>query len=126
MISVRRMIVKRESNSVYDAAFHPRLNIIRGENSSGKSTILDFMFYGLGGEVSDWRDAALACSEVILEVELNGMPAVLSREVSESVGRPMRIFLGTLDEISTRPTEWGYIHTNVPITKSHFRRCFFA
>lgn len=55
MISVRRMIVKREANSVYDAAFHPRLNIIRGENSSGKSTLLDFMFYGLGGEVSDWR-----------------------------------------------------------------------
>ncbi|MBK9003916.1 MAG: AAA family ATPase [Sphingomonadales bacterium] len=107
MISVRRMIVKREANSVYDAAFHPRLNIIRGENSSGKSTLLDFMFYGLGGEVSDWRDAALACSEVMLEVELNGMPAVLSREVSEFSGRPMRIFLGSLDEFATRPTEWA-------------------
>ncbi len=124
-ISVRRMIVKRESNSVYDAAFHPRLNIIRGENSSGKSTILDFMFYGLGGEVSDWRDAALACSEVILEVELNGMPAVLSREVSESVGRPMRIFLGALDEISTRPTEWALHPYKRSDSKESFSQVLF-
>jgi hypothetical protein len=46
-LSVTRMVVKREAHSVYDAKFHPRLNIIRGENSSGKSTVLDFLFYGL-------------------------------------------------------------------------------
>lgn len=107
MITVRRMVIKRETHHVYDAPFHPRLNIIRGENSSGKSTILDFLFYGLGGEVSDWRDAALACSEVLLEVELNGMVAVVAREVSDTSGRPMRIYFGGMDEAVSRPAEWA-------------------
>src|SRR5258706_15989923 len=87
-LSVRRMIVKRDAAVVYDAPFHPGLNIVRGENSSGKSTILDFLFYGLGGDLSDWREAALACSEVTLEGSLNGHSAVLAREISESSGRP--------------------------------------
>lgn len=106
-LSVRRMIVKRNSSVVYDAPFHPGLNIVRGENSSGKSTILDFLFYGLGGDLSDWREAALACSEVILEVRLNGYPAVFAREISESSGRPMRIFTGSLAESGEAGAEWS-------------------
>lgn len=106
-LSITRMIVKREIHIVYDAKFHPRLNIIRGENSSGKSTILDFLFYGLGGDLSDWREAALACSEVLLEVTLNGHPAVFAREISETSGRPMRIFLGSFEEAESETSAWS-------------------
>jgi hypothetical protein len=100
-------IVKREAREVYNAAFHPRLNIVRGENSSGKSTILDFLFYGLGGDLTEWREAALACSEVILEVSLNGHSAVFAREVSETSGRPMRIFLGSLEQANASGADWS-------------------
>ncbi|MCW1986384.1 UNVERIFIED_ORG: vacuolar-type H+-ATPase subunit D/Vma8 [Sphingomonas sp. R1F5B] len=119
-LSVTRMIVKREAHRVYDAKFHPRLNIIRGENSSGKSTILDFLFYGLGGDLTDWREAALACSEVILEVNLNGHPAVFSREISDTSGRPMRIFLGPFDEAEVAGNAWS-IH---PYRRSQSKESF--
>lgn len=119
-LSVRRMIVKREAHSVYDAKFHPRLNIIRGENSSGKSTILDFLFYGLGGDLTDWREAALACSEVILEVSLNGHSAVFAREISDTSGRPMRIFLGPLEEAQVAANAWS-IH---PYRRSQSKESF--
>lgn len=119
------MVVKREAHSVYDAKFHPRLNIIRGENSSGKSTVLDFLFYGLGGDLTDWREAALACSEVILEVSLNGHPAVFAREVSETSGRPMRIFLGSLEEAENAASSWSIHPYRRSPSKESFSQVIF-
>ena len=114
------MIVKRGSNIAYDAKFHSRLNVIRGENSSGKSTILDFIFYALGGEISDWREAALACSEVVIEVDFNGRTAVLAREISQSVARPMRIFFGSFVEAEASLSGWA-IH---PYKRSENKESF--
>jgi hypothetical protein len=119
-LSVRRMIVRRATDTVYDAAFRPGLNIIRGENSSGKSTLLDFLFYGLGGDLADWREAALTCSEVILEVCLNGSPIVFAREVSEQSGRPMRIFVGSLEDLEGEVATWS-IH---PYRRSQSKESF--
>ena len=67
-IQVRRMVVERGGEAVYDEAFHAGVNVIRGENSSGKSTILNFIFYGLGGDLADWSAVALLCNRVLLEV----------------------------------------------------------
>lgn len=97
-LSISRLVVKRESTVAYDASFNEGLNIIAGENSSGKSTVLDFIFYGLGGDLSDWREAALLCTEVILEIKINGARATLVREISQKSGQPMRIQLGGMDE----------------------------
>jgi predicted nucleic acid-binding Zn-ribbon protein len=119
------MVIRRGVHEVYNAPFHPGLNIIRGENSSGKSTLLDFLFYGLGGDLTDWREAALACSEVLLEVSLNGSPAVLAREVSEASGRPMRIFLGTLDEADAAGANWGLYQYRRSESKESFSQVLF-
>lgn len=119
------MVVKRGVASVYDAAFHPGLNIVRGENSSGKSTVLDFIFYGLGGNLADWREAALACSEVYVEVSLNGHKAVLAREVSAQSGRPMRIFFGDLDEAESSTTGWSLHPYRRSESKESFSQVLF-
>ncbi|WP_182422198.1 ATP-binding protein [Aureimonas sp. ME7] len=117
--------MKREAHVVYDASFHPGLNIIRGENSSGKSTVLDFLFYGLGGDLNDWREAALACSDVTLEVLLNGQPAVLSREISQSSGRPMRILIGSLADAMAGQAEWGLYPYKRSLNKESFSQVIF-
>src|ERR1700674_2273792 len=91
-VIVKRLVVLRNEQSVYDEAFHEGVNVIRGENSSGKSTILNFIFYGLGGDLTDWSEVALLCDRVFVEAQFNGKVATLSREISKQPGQPMEIF----------------------------------
>jgi hypothetical protein len=104
---VKRLVVERNSRAVYDENFHEGMNIIRGENSSGKSTVLNFIFYGLGGDLSDWSEVALLCSRVFVVVELNGKIAITSREISADRGQPMDIFGGDFEDAKKAPRdEW--------------------
>lgn len=104
---VRRLVVSRAEFNVYDEKFHEGVNIIRGDNSSGKSTILNFIFYGLGGDLSDWSDVALKCDHVTVEVTFNGIFATLRREIAQVAGRPMSIFGGTYAASLLAPSsEW--------------------
>lgn len=106
-IIVKRLRVERNAHVAYDEKFHEGVNIIRGENSSGKSTILNFIFYGLGGDLSDWSEIALLCTRVLLEVQINGMPATLARDISEQSGQPMDVFGGELETALKAPApEW--------------------
>lgn len=80
---VNRLIIYTKSNKVaYDETFHKGVNIIRGKNSSGKSTITHFLFYALGGAFNEWVKEAKQCSRVIVEVEVNGATLVLKRELN--------------------------------------------
>jgi hypothetical protein len=104
---VKRLVVERNGKAVYDELYHAGVNVIRGENSSGKSTVLNFIYYGLGGDLSDWSEVALLCSRVVVEVSLNGSPATLSREISSQIGQPMEVFGGTYPSSRSAPrTEW--------------------
>jgi hypothetical protein len=107
-LKVNRLIVMRNEHVVYNGKFHAGVNILRGDNSSGKSTILNMLFYGLGGELTDWSDVALLCTKVIVEASINGMVATLSRDISESAGRPMEIFAGDYEQSQRAPiTAWS-------------------
>ncbi len=97
-IFVRRFAIERDGYAVYDERFHEGVNIIRGENSSGKSTILNFLFYGLGGDVSEWSEHAQLCTRTFVEVELNGNVATLSRGVAKARTQAMEIYSGPLVE----------------------------
>lgn len=100
---VNRMVIERNGIAVYDEQFHVGINIIRGENSSGKSTVLNFLFYGLGGDLTDWSETAQLCTRVVVEVRLNGAIATLSREVSSKRGRGMEIFGGSYVDSKSAP-----------------------
>lgn len=97
-LALRRLVIRSAETIAYDEKFHFGLNIIRGENSSGKSTILDFIFYVLGGDVYIWKAAAARCTMVTAEVELNGIVVTLQREVSTERRRPLAIFYGPFEE----------------------------
>lgn len=104
---VKRLIIENRSGVVYDEVFHKGINVLRGENSSGKSTILNLLFYGLGGDLFAWSDAAKLCDRVIVEVELNGKLATLRRPISQLPRREMDIFGGAYELAAEAPiSEW--------------------
>ncbi|WP_223217126.1 AAA family ATPase [Rhizobium cauense] len=92
---------------MYNEAFHTGVNVVRGDNSSGKSTIMNFIFFGLGGNLdrSAWSEHALKCDHVWLEVEFNGDPAVLRREIDVSSQSAMEIFGGRYGQALEAPIE---------------------
>lgn len=118
---VLRLRVERLGKKVYDEKFHKGVNIVRGDNSSGKSTILNLLYYGIGGDVSDWSPIALLCTKVLAEVELNGRVATLAREIVSKAGQPMDVFGGPMEDAILAPTgDWQ----RYPYRKSETRESF--
>lgn len=107
-IFLNRLIIYTNKGEIaYDEEFHKGVNIIRGDNSSGKSTITHFMFYVLGGAFNDWVKEAKQCSHVIAEVEFNGAVMVLKRELNfnsntkkSNAQEPMYIYWGSLKDLN--------------------------
>ena len=93
-----RLLVHASGRCVYDQVFHEGINVIYGENASGKSTILDFIFFVLGGESPRWKEQALRCDTVFAGVQINGESLTLSRIVSEARQQPVSIYWGGLNE----------------------------
>jgi hypothetical protein len=77
----RLIILTQKGETAYDEKYHRGVNIIRGDNSSGKSTISHFIFYILGGAFNDWVKEAKKCSVVYSEIVLNGAVVTLKREI---------------------------------------------
>jgi hypothetical protein len=125
---VRRLVVKRGVHIAYDERFHVGVNVVRGDNSSGKSTILNFIFFGLGGDLSklDWSGHALQCDHVWLEVELNGNPAVLRRKIDAGSQSDMEIFGGRYEAAVEAPIEsWLRYSYSRSQTKESFSQALF-
>lgn len=101
----RLSIFTHDGKSAYDEKFHDGVNIIRGHNSSGKSTIGNFIFYVLGGDFKKWTKASLACNDVYAEILVNTEPITLKRIVSTSGNQPMSIFWGTYEEAINSSSE---------------------
>lgn len=95
-LEVADLTVFRRGHKVFSENFHSGLNIIRGENSSGKSTIMDFIFYGLGGDLLEhqWRESALMCDSIMIGVKLNGKDITLQRDIEKKSSQPMKMFFG--------------------------------
>ncbi|MBV6270502.1 AAA family ATPase [Pseudomonas aeruginosa] len=106
-LKVNKLIVKQGGHNAFDCILHGGVNVIRGRNSSGKTTIMDLLAYSLGAENIRWKPQALSCSFTIVEVELNNSPVTLMREISEQSQRPLSFYWGVLDDALTAgPSEW--------------------
>jgi AAA domain len=92
---LRQLRVLSRGQAVYSQPFQPGVNIIAGENGSGKSTIADFIFYALGGEFDDWKTAARRCDEVQAEVLTPNGVLTLKRTI-ESKQTPISVFFGPM------------------------------
>lgn len=97
-LTIRKIITYKNNIPVFECEFHTGVNIVRGQNSSGKTTVLDLIAYNLGSENIPWKQEALLCDHTIIEVSLNGKHACLKREISDKAQNPMFIFWGTLQD----------------------------
>ena len=113
----RLYVLTTEGKVAYDEEFHHGVNIIRGENSSGKSTITHLLFYGLGGEYTHFVNEVRQCSRVMVEVAIDGATLTLSRPIEQDAEgriltqRGMTIWWGSLEEVFRKDCEsqtFGY------------------
>jgi hypothetical protein len=105
---LNELIVRDYNNKiVYNEKFHLGVNIIRGNNSSGKSTISNFIFYVLGGAFSNWTTEAKNCKDVTAEVLINDAIFTLRRDIGKSFLIPLQIFWGSYEESKTDSLNWN-------------------
>jgi hypothetical protein len=125
---LNRLIVRTHNNQIaYDEQFHNGINIIRGQNSSGKSTIANFIFYALGGDYANWTTEALKCKEVVAEVEINGVVITLKRSITESGLQPMSIYWNNYEESKKDSINWQtYSYKQTPNIISYTNVLFKA
>jgi hypothetical protein len=106
-LQLNRLIIRTHGNGIaFDEVFHSGVNIIRGNNSSGKSTISNFIFYVLGGDYRNWTTEALKCKEVIAEVFINNALITIKREVSETGSKPMSFYWGNYEKSKNDSLNW--------------------
>jgi len=132
---LNRLIIYTLSGKIaYDEVFHKGVNIIRGENSSGKSTISHFIFYVLGGAFNDWVKEAKQCAYVMAEVEMNGATLVLKREINVNEDtkkaydkEAMYIFWGSLEELNEngKEHEWHKYGYSTSLDKKSYSNVLF-
>jgi hypothetical protein len=93
-LSLSRLVVSRHGSIVYDQKFHLGVNIIRGTNSHGKSTVADLIFFALGGDMTKWKQEALTCDFVFAEIRANDATLTLKREIRVERMQSLQIFFG--------------------------------
>lgn len=117
----RLIIFTKDGKIAYDEFFQDGINIIRGQNSSGKSTIANFIFYILGGDFKKWTAAALRCGDVFAEIEVNEAKITLKRVVSENGSQPMSVFFESYEKSKSLGSEGWQIF---PYKRSENKKSF--
>lgn len=119
-LRLKRLRIMSRGRAVYNETFHEGVNIIRGLNGSGKSTISDFIFFVLGGEFDDWKEAARRCDEVQAEIETTeGTMSI--RRLTASKASNVSVFFGSLLKASENLLEsWE----SYPLHRSTNRNSF--
>ena len=121
---VRELQVYKAGKQVFQASFHRGVNIIRGENGSGKSTVMNMLFYVLGGEYTQWTEDAKSCDDVYAEVETYGAVFTLRRKIAV-YPPPIDIFWGPLPEALASAIGWEEYGGRRTATKESFSQLMF-
>ena len=103
-LQLNRLRIMSGGLAIFDEHFHEGVNIIRGQNGSGKSTLADFIFFILGGEFDDWKEAAGQCDEVLAEVETPRGKLTLKRRIN-SKQEPILVYFGPISFASESSTD---------------------
>ena len=109
----------------YEEQFHEGVNIIRGQNGSGKSTIADFIFFILGGEFDGWKDTAGHCDEVQAEIQTPRGKLTLRRRVAKSQ-EPILVYFGSMaDALESSVEGWERFPIRRQANRESFSQVMF-
>ncbi|ECC1694564.1 AAA family ATPase [Salmonella enterica subsp. salamae] len=105
---VSELRVYQQGHQAFSCKFHKGVNVLRGRNSSGKTTIMDLLAYALGAENIPWKPEALLCTETLAEVYLNDIPVCFKRElVANESQKPISFYMGEIESaLKSAPNEW--------------------
>lgn len=119
-LKLKRLIVKKGSHTAYDEVFHDGVNVIVGENNSGKSTIIEALIYLLDGEIKEKKEAFDTCDVVYGEFLINEKTHTIKRIVDEDgMTPPIEICSMNYDKAILQENEWiKYTHRRTASRKS--------
>ena len=103
---IKRFLVLKSGKFAYDQKFKMGVNIIRGDNGTGKSTIMDLIYYALGAEVTEWTDEQELCDATLVEILLNYKLFCLKREITETGKAAMYFYDGSAEEALESSLDW--------------------
>ena len=103
-LRLNELIIVQGDKYVYHEKFDHKINIIRGDNSTGKSSIANFIFFILGGEFTEFLPEAKKCDYVLAELLINDTPVTVRRNIDKNdkyhvmTKRPMYINIAPLEK----------------------------
>lgn len=103
---LERLVVYKDGKSVYDQFFTTGINIIAGDNGTGKSTVANLIFYVLGGENASFNLEALSCDSVYAQINLSGHQLTLCRFISDNDENDLYIYSDTFDVAISDRENW--------------------
>jgi hypothetical protein len=125
-IIINRLVVMKNQRPVMDISFHNGLNIIAGENSSGKTTSIRFIAYALGSESINFNEVAKICDDIYLQISVNEAVITLQRHVSTELLRPLSIFWGEIERaLAATPALWQLYPFKRSESKESFSQVLF-
>lgn len=126
-LRVNRLVVFQNNHVAFDCSFHIGVNVIRGRNSSGKTTVMDLLAFSMGAENIRWKPEALRCTATVVEVQLNGAVACLRRGIDAAQQQPMSIFWGGFeDSLKAGPQQWELYPFKRSVHKISFSQALFG
>ena len=132
MINRSRLILQKfmvfaKGSVIYSQEFHGGLNVIRGDHSVGKSTLIDLIFYALGGEIrkDQWVYPADKCDAVCAQVSINGKVFCLKRDIDVGSIPKIDVIEGAFEKILNSVVGWQSYGPRRSDTKASFSQLMF-
>lgn len=126
-LRLRRLIIKKGSQTAYDEVFHDGVNIIRGENESGKTTIIEAIIYILGGSIPKKKVEFNHCDVIYGEFVINDNFYTLKRNIgADGENPPIEFYSGKYEEGITQESEWFKYPHRRSDTKKSFSMMLFS
>lgn len=126
-LRINRLVANIGNKSIYDEKYHWGLNILSACNGGGKTSVIQLLMHGLGYEVKKWKDEAKSCTDVCIEISINGTPITLKRGSPDKEKQGMDICFDSYENsiVSSRK-EWKNFPYSINKSRESFSQKIFS